>query len=95
MVTNGLMGVAFGGFGAIIAWHRPRNAVGWLLLAGGLGHAITAAGVPAAAALAGSAPDGLVGVILTVAGWAWPWSIGLTLPLALTLFPDGRLPSPR
>ena len=96
VVTNGLMGVAFGGCGAMIAWHRPRKAVGWLLLAGGLCHAITAAGVPAASALAvAGAPEVLVRVILTVAGWTWPWSIGLTLPLALTLFPDGRLPSPR
>jgi two-component system NarL family sensor kinase len=30
-----------------------------------------------------------------MAAWSWPWSIGLFLPLALLLFPDGRLPSRR
>ena len=38
---------------------------------------------------------GLQRALLTVFAYAWPWSIGLFLPLALLLFPDGHLPSPR
>jgi two-component system, NarL family, sensor kinase len=34
-------------------------------------------------------------LLVTVFSFAWPWSIGLLLPLALLLFPDGRLLSPR
>ena len=32
---------------------------------------------------------------LTVFNNAWPWYIGVLLPLSLFLFPDGHLPSPR
>ncbi|HWM73322.1 MAG TPA: histidine kinase [Nocardioides sp.] len=96
IVTNALMGLSFGLCGAVIAWHRPRNPVGWLLVADGLGHATTAMAVPLAGVLADQgAPLALQRLASTVASWAWPWSIGLFLPLALLLFPTGRLPSPR
>jgi signal transduction histidine kinase len=29
-------------------------------------------------------------LLITIFSWSWPWSIGLFLPLALLLFPDGR-----
>ena len=96
IVTNALMGLSFGLCGAVIAWHRPRNPVGWLLVAAGLGHATTAMAVPLAGVLADQgAPMAAQRLASTVAAWAWPWSIGLFLPLALLLFPTGRLPSPR
>jgi two-component system NarL family sensor kinase len=96
VVTNALMGFAFGMCGAVIAWHRPANPIGWLFLADGIGHATTAVGAPLVRLLHdSSAPIGLQRGALTVAEWAWPWSIGLFLPLALLLFPDGHLLSPR
>jgi two-component system, NarL family, sensor kinase len=96
VVTNALMAASAAGCGLIIAWHRPRNPIGWLFLGYGLGHATTALGVPLGVALLhGGAPDWLVRMVATMAAWSWPWSIGLFLPLALLLFPDGRLPSPR
>jgi two-component system NarL family sensor kinase len=96
VVTNVLMGASFGLCGAVIAWHRPRNPIGWLLVADGLGHATTALAVPLAALLAEQgAPVPLQRVLVTVAAWSWPWSIALFLPLALLLFPTGSLPSPR
>jgi len=93
VVTNGLMGLAFGLCGAVIAWHRPSNPIGWLFLADGIGHATTALGGPLAPAL----PDGstIQRVVITVTLASWPWSIGLFLPLALLLFPTGHLLSPR
>ncbi|MEU4192531.1 histidine kinase [Kribbella sp. NPDC026611] len=96
MVTNGLMALTFGLCGAVIAWHRPRNAIGWLFIADGLGHATT----PLAAALAAylaraGAPVPVQRVFVTLSMFAWPWSIALFLPLALLLFPTGRLLSPR
>jgi signal transduction histidine kinase len=78
----------------VIAWHRPRNAIGWLFIADGLGHATT----PLATALAlylSDAPVDVQRLLVTVALAAWPWSIGLFLPLALLLFPTGRLLGPR
>ena len=96
VVTNALMGLSFGLCGAVIAWHRPRNPVGWLLVADGIGHATTAMAAPLAAVLAEQgAPLVAQRLAATVAACAWPWSIGLFLPLALLLFPTGRLPSPR
>jgi hypothetical protein len=83
--------------GAVIAAHRPRNALGWLLCAVGLSSAVAGfAQDYAAYALLGRQerlPGGLV------LGWlgSWPWYIAF--PLSVTflplLFPDGRLPSRR
>jgi two-component system NarL family sensor kinase len=96
VVTNALMGFAFGICGAVIAWHRPANPIGWLFLADGIGHATSAAGAPLVKLLHDdSAPIGLQRGVLTVFEWSWPWSIALFLPLALMLFPDGKPLSPR
>lgn len=92
LVTNGLMALTFGLCGAVIAWHRPSNAIGWLFLADGLGHAITPVADALAYAVHSQVPQE---VLVTISLAAWPWSIGLFLPLALLLFPDGRLLSPR
>ena len=91
VVTNSLMGVAFAGCGGILAWHRPRNPIGWLFVVAGLAHATTAVGAPALQLLIeAGAPLPAQRLVLTVFAWSWPWSIGLCLPLALLLFPDGR-----
>jgi hypothetical protein len=82
--------------GVLVAWQRPRNAVGWLLLSAGCFQAAAAAAAPLiSAGLKGGWPDPAVRAVATVAAYSWPWSIGLCLPLALLLFPDGRLPGPR
>ncbi|MGW6199707.1 histidine kinase [Kribbella sp. NPDC055110] len=92
VVTNGVMGLTFGLCGAVIAWHRPANPIGWLFLADGIGHATT----PFADTLAFVVHNETAQrVLVTVSLATWPWSIGLFLPLALLLFPDGRLLSPR
>lgn len=96
VVTNAVMGVAFAACGAVIAWHRPRNPIGWLFVADGLGHATTAAASPLLQVLHDvEAPLVLQRLAATVFAWSWPWSIGLFLPLALVLFPDGRMPGHR
>ncbi|MEU4395981.1 histidine kinase [Kribbella sp. NPDC023855] len=96
LVTNGLMGLTFATCGAVIAWHRPANPIGWLFIADGIGHATTAVGAPLSQLLYDSAaPMPVQRFAATVFLWSWPWSIGLFLPLALLLFPDGRLLSKR
>ncbi|MFC7040152.1 GAF domain-containing sensor histidine kinase [Nonomuraea rubra] len=93
--VNATMGLAFAACGLLVAWHRPGNAIGWLLLADGLGHATTAG--TASLALYGDDagwPMPLVRGLATAGAYAWPWSIGLFLPLILQLFPDGRPAGP-
>ncbi|MGH3549831.1 MAG: hypothetical protein ACRDQU_17325, partial [Pseudonocardiaceae bacterium] len=71
-----------------------RNAVGWLLLAADCFQAATGAAVPlVSTGIAQGWPELAVRTVATVAAYSWPWSIGLCLPLALLLFPDGRLPA--
>lgn len=96
VVSNGLMGASFAFGGLLIAWHRPANPIGWLLVADGLGHATSAVLAPVAVLMdAHGAPQLILRTALTVFMFAWPWSISLFLPLVLLLFPDGRLPTPR
>ncbi|MEI8410632.1 MULTISPECIES: sensor histidine kinase [unclassified Kribbella] len=96
VLTNGLMGLTFGLCGAVIAWHRPSNPIGWLFIADGIGHATTAVTTPISQMMGDAdAPMVAQRLIVTLSMAAWPWSIGLFLPLALLLFPTGRLLSPR
>jgi two-component system NarL family sensor kinase len=95
-VTDGAMALAFPVCGVLLAWYRPRNPIGWLFLAAGLGMASTAVVGPL---LTLGARDGwsqaALRVLATVGSYGWPWTIALFLPLALVLFPDGRLPGRR
>jgi signal transduction histidine kinase len=87
--------LAFAVVGAIVAGHRPANPIGWLFLAEGLGFAVgvatdtyatyaTRAGAPAPPSVAWAV---WLGAILG--------ELGFLFALAILLFPDGRLPSPR
>ena len=94
--TNLAIAVCFGGCGALLAWHRPGNPVGWLLAVSGVLQGAT--GVAATVLLGADTtddPSTLTWVAATVFSWAWPWSMGLGFFLALLYFPDGRLPSRR
>jgi signal transduction histidine kinase len=86
--------LAFAAVGAIVASHRAANPIGWLFQAEGLGFAVGVATDTLArhAITAGAAPSSVA--------WAdWLGAIGGELGflfvLAVLLFPDGRLPSPR
>jgi hypothetical protein len=83
---------AFVVVGGLVAWRRPRNPIGWILLAEGLcWQAIFAAAGYAAYALfaaPGRLPGGAVAAWLL--DWTWVLPIGL-LPFFFLLFPDGRL----
>jgi two-component system NarL family sensor kinase len=95
-LTNVVIGVSLLASGFLIAWHRPRNAVGPLFLASGFGHLLSAAATMLM--VWGAAADWPVGVIRTlstVATGAWQVGLGLFFPIAVLLFPDGRLPSRR
>src|SRR5215211_1261364 len=91
VITNSAIGLSFGICGPMLAWHRPRNPIGWLFAAGGIAHATSAVAAPLLIVLdqAGAAIP-LQRLVITIFDGSWPWSIALFLPLALLLFPDGR-----
>lgn len=96
VVTNGLMGATFAACGALIAWHRPRHPVGWLFLANSIGHTGTALAVSLSVLVAdGDTSSQAARLLATAAAYLWPWSVGLFLPIALLLFPDGTPVTPR
>jgi signal transduction histidine kinase len=96
VVSNSVIGIGFAGCGAYLAWRRPTNPIGWLFAAGGLMQTISAAMTPLSvlAAETGAAME-LRRVLITIFVYAWPWAIGLCIPVALLLFPDGRPLGPR
>ncbi|GGO50924.1 hypothetical protein GCM10012286_52410 [Streptomyces lasiicapitis] len=95
LVTDVALAAVFAACGVPIAWRRPHNPVGWLLLCGGAAHAVT---VMAVGLLALGLRDGwsesTLRALVTTALAAWPLGLRLFVPLALLLFPTGRLPGP-
>ncbi|MFU8874314.1 sensor histidine kinase [Micromonospora sp. SL4-19] len=90
VVTNAIIGLSLAVCGWLIAFHRPRNAVGWSLLAGGCCYGSTATGLTLLAWAGEPTPPWRL--LATVTNGGWTWSLALFIPLALVLFPDGRLP---
>ena len=86
--------LAFSTVGALVAYRRPGNPIGWLLCATGLLEALTAFGgeYGVYAFVDGSLPGGVFG--LWLGSWTW-LAAGSVVLFAFLLFPDGRLPSPR
>lgn len=82
--------------GAVLAWLRPRNALGWLLVSVGGLQVLQTAGAGYGSLGVHAAPDWPASrwVAWSIAGM---WIPGL-LPLGsllVALYPDGRLPGPR
>jgi hypothetical protein len=90
-----VLGPVFGVVGFVVAWRRPRNPLGWLML--GAVAFLVLSGDPGAYAVAdyrlrhGGLPLGWVAVLLQP---SWTPAIAL-FGLTVLLFPDGRLLSPR
>ena len=86
----------WGGVGATLTLVRPRNAVGWLLLAVGVVLSVSSA-AGAYVDWSETRPHELPAV--ATAAWfgsiAWILVIAFLIPRFLLVFPDGRLPSRR
>lgn len=94
--SNTVIGLTLCAAGWPIAARRPRNPIGWLLLAGGISYASTGAGIAALACVPDAErADPWWRLAATVTNTGWTWALTLFIPLSLMLFPDGRLPTRR
>ena len=92
--ANVVVSVAFAAVGLVLAWHRPRNPIGWLMLTLSPG-------------VISQIDAGMYDVINYRLGHHLPLAPVVlvfyhvsepalaVIPLIILLFPDGRLPSPR
>ncbi len=89
--------LAFPIVGALVASRRPRNPIGWILIADGLLWMLLA--VTDSYNLYGVARPGSVPFPVTVGAlgntWLWVPTVGLLGIYLILLFPDGKLPSRR
>ncbi|MFN2625861.1 MAG: hypothetical protein ABR520_07235 [Mycobacteriales bacterium] len=83
--------------GAVVASRRPRNAVGWVLLAIGLTWTLGqfTAGYAFHSLIASPRSLPRPDVVLAVDASLWVPGIGLIGTFLILLFPDGHLPTPR
>jgi hypothetical protein len=79
----------------LVAWKRPRNPLGWLLLADAGWSMIEALGQLLGNVLLPSAPGVAAWAYWVDGQWSWIPDTGLLFTQILLRFPDGRLPSPR
>ena len=94
--SNAVIGLTLCTAGWPIAARRPRNPIGWLLIAGGISYASTGAGIAALACVpAAERADPWWRLAAAVTNTGWTWALTLFLPLSMMLFPNGRLPSRR
>jgi hypothetical protein len=92
-----VLATAIWGFvGVALAFLRPRNQVGWLLLGVGVTLSVSGAG-GAYVDWSKTRPDELPGAAwgAWVGSSAWIIVIAFLIPRFLLVFPNGRLPSPR
>ncbi len=86
--SNAVIGLTLCAAGWPIAARRPRNPIGWLLLAGGICYASTGAGIAALACVpAAERADPWWRLAAAVTNTGWTWALTLFLPLSLMLFP--------
>ena len=93
----GLIYLVFPSVGLAIAIRQPRNAIGWLFLAGGLGAQLEDAALGYATYTLlkepGALPSGPVAGLIADVVWVPTMAAGISL--LILLFPTGRPPSPR
>ena len=92
IICTGIAFVLFGTVGALIAWHRPRNTIGWIFCTIGVGTGITdfSAAYTAYGTVKGHLPLPGTDVFNWLGNTIWPLNWVLFLVFLPLLFPDGR-----
>ena len=91
-----IWGISFSAVGVVIAFRRPENPIGWILLLGGFFHGLNAFSSEYSTYALLTSPGPWPGGALFSWLFTWTFAPGFaTFPLTLLLFPTGRLPSPR
>ena len=87
-----LNGIVFTAVGAIVVIRRPENAIGRLLLGGGVFWSVTELAFEYSAFAIVGRPSSLAGGVAAawLCSWLWTVCVGV-YPILLALFPDGRL----
>jgi hypothetical protein len=80
--------------GVVIARHRPRNPIGWLLIAAAASAVLTDDAELYVWLVYGLGHPLPLGPVALLLAFTW-FTLYITLPVAILLFPDGVLPSPR
>ncbi len=94
-VSNVVLPLAFGAVGLVVARRQPRRAIGWLLLGAAVALMLSSVATAYTALVYPFGHRGLpFGRLAILCGLLWAPAIAFS-PLAILLFPDGRLPSPR
>ncbi|MDQ4126911.1 MAG: hypothetical protein M3151_02985 [Actinomycetota bacterium] len=92
-----ILALSFSAIGAVIVFRRPENAVGWILLFGGLCNSLNGFSWEYSryALLTAAGPWPLGPFFAWLSVWIFAPGFVASFPLTLLLFPTGRLPSPR
>ena len=95
-LLGGALFLVFPVVGALIAARRPRNPIGWILIADGLVFNLSGT-LDYYADYGVARSDSLPFVVgmATINNWLWVPAVGLMGTFMFLLFPDGRLPSRR
>ncbi len=93
IIFTGIAFVLFGTVGALIAWHRPRNTIGWIFCTIGVGTGITdfSAAYTAYGTVKGHLPLPGTDVFNWLGNTVWPLNWVLFLVFLPLLFPNGHL----
>jgi signal transduction histidine kinase len=95
LLTAILMTVGYSTVGALVASRHPRNPIGWLFLAVGLGTVLSGL-LDNYAARGLASPGSLPGAAMAAGLNQLTFILAVPpIPLVLLLFPNGRVPSPR
>ncbi len=92
-----ILALSFSAVGAVIVFRRPENAVGWILLIGGLCNSMNGFSWEYSryALLTADDPWPLGPFFAWLSVWIFAPGFVASFPLTLLMFPTGRLPSPR
>jgi len=94
-LANVVLSLSLSAAGFVVTRRQPRNPIGWLLLGAGVALMLSEVATAYAALVYPFGHRGLpFGRLAILCGLLWAPAIAFS-PVAILLFPDGRLPSPR